>query len=257
MNRLAMFACISVIGSLAGAASAELVVNLGTVQQLSPRPTINYSGGFGSFVSSHVDVSGTRTITAFDLYGIAQQLGGGLTLTEIRVRDTSTNTYGSWSPGADIDLVKVLGADLSAGTVRVGYQGTVTQHAGEIEDVLKTRLANCDAASGDQHFNSQHFISLGLGGMAWMNFSGYPNGSTGAVAGGPGSTDGSGGTDPSNGTTLPTGGLMINQGMKIEIGEAGTGETYGVDLVFDQVAVPAPGALSLLGLAGLMGRRRR
>jgi len=256
MNRSAIRVGSILTAACAATASADLVVNLGTVQQVAPRPAIVYTGAYGSFVSSAVDASGTRTVTSFDLHGIAQQLGGNLALVEVRVRDTGTNTYGSWSPGADIDLCRITGANLSAGRVATTYTGAVAQHLGETADVLATRIASCDAISGDQHFNSQHFVSLGQGGSLSMILSDFAvqtggSGSSGGGGSGPGSWQGGGG-----GTTVLTG-LVIGAGMRLEIGEAGLGETYGVDLVFEQVTVPAPGAGALLGLAGIFARRGR
>ena len=261
MHRATAVAAIAAGLAVSAGASAEFTVNLGTVMQTLPRPAIVYTGSFGAFVTSGVDAAGPRTITSFDLGGIANSLGGNLALVEVRVRDVGTNTYGSYSPGADIDLLRIGGADLSGGTVTVGYTGAVAQHVGETEGVLKTRIGACDAVSGDQHFNSQHFISLGLNGLATMRFSDFV---WGAVGGGGSGSGAGGGTGPggwsggggSSGETR-LGGLIIQNGMRLEIGEAGTGETYGVDLVFDQVAVPAPGAAALLGIAGLFGRRRR
>jgi len=252
---------IAAVLMLAGSASAAITVNLGTVMQVSPRPSIVYTGSYGAFVSSAVDASGTRTVTRFDLGGIAQSLGGNLALVEVRVRDTGNNTYGTWSPGADIDLLRITGANLSAGTVTSSYQGSVTQHSGEGQDVLKTRVSNCDAVSGDQHFNSQHFISLGLNGLTSLAFSDFAQGSGGLAGDGPGGWTGggsggeSGGGGTGGGTTY--GGLVILSGMALEIGEAGTGETYGAELVFENVTVPAPGAIALFAGAGLLRRRRR
>lgn len=245
----------------AASAHAEIIANIGTVMQTLPRPAIVYTGNYRDFVTSTVDASGARTVTAFNLYGISNALGGNLALVEVRVRDVGGNSYGSYSPGADIDLMRIVGADLSGGTVTTGYQGTVAQHLGEAESVLKSRVAFCDAVSGDQHFNSQHFISLGQNGLASMHFSdftwnlgGSGSGGGGGGSSGPGGWTGGGG-DTSGATHL--GGLIIQNNMCLEIGEAGTGETYGVELVFEQVTVPAPGAAALLGLAGLLGRRRR
>jgi len=256
MNRSAIRVGILLTAACAATASADLVVNLGTVQQVAPRPAIVYTGAYSSFVSSAVDASGTRTVTSFDLHGIAQQLGGNLALVEVRVRDTGTNTYGSWSPGADIDLCRITGANLSAGRVATTYTGAVAQHLGETADVLATRIASCDAISGDQHFNSQHFVSLGQGGSLSMILSDFAvqtggSGSSGGGGSGPGSWQGGGG-----GTTVLTG-LVIGAGMRLEIGEAGLGESYGAELVFTQVPVPAPGAIALLSCAGLASRRRR
>ena len=260
-TRMGIAVGIAVGTAITGAANAAITVNLGTVMQVAPRPAIVYTGSFGSFVTSAVDASGTRTVTRFDLGGIAQSLGGNLALVEVRVRDTGNNTYGTWSPGADIDLLRVTGANLSAGTVTASYQGTVTQHTGEGQDVLKTRVANCDAVSGDQHFNSQHFVSLGLNGLTTLSFSDFAQGSGGLAGDGPGGWTGggsggeSGGGGTGNGTTY--GGLVILSGMALEIGEAGTGETYGAELVFETVSVPAPGAIALFAGAGLLRRRRR
>jgi len=262
MHRATAIAAIAAGLAVAAAANAEITINAGTVMQTLPRPSIVYTGNYGAFVTSGTDASGVRTITSFDLAGIAGTLGGNLALVEVRVRDAGTNSYGSYSPGADIDLLRIGGADLSGGTVTVGYTGTVTQHVGETEGILKNRIGACDAVSGDQHFNSQHFISLGLNGLASMRFSDFVWGADGSGDGSGGSgTGGSGpgGWNGGGGSTGETrlGGLIIQSGMRLEIGEAGTGETYGVDLVFEQVAVPAPGAAALLGLAGVFGRRGR
>ena len=237
------------------AASAEIVVNLGTVTQIYPRPVITYTGSYGAFVTTRVDTAGVRTITSFDISAIAQQLGGNLALVEIRVRDTGTNSYGMWSPGADIDLMKVVGADLLTGTVTTGYLGTIAPHIAETSATLANRLNQCDAISGDDQVNMQHYISLGRNGVVSTRFSGFAHGQTGGSgsggAGGPGGWDGSGG-----GVTV-YGGVLVAAGMKLEISEAGTGESFGAELVFESTAVPAPGAMALLAGAGLLRRRRR
>lgn len=271
--RATALAGIATACAMAGTAHAELTIQLGTVQQVSPRPSIVYTGNYGAFVTSHLDAAGIRTVTSFDIHGIAQQLGGNLALVAVRVRDTGTNSYGSWSPGADIDLFRVVGTDLTRGTVSAGYQGVVTQHTGETDSTLKTRIADCDAVSGDQHFNSQHFISLGLNGLAWLNFSDFAHNQGGLAGGDPGDWGGGsrggdgpgeeggggggGGETGGGGGDTTYGGIIVHSGMRLEIGEAGLGETYSAELVFEQVAVPAPGALALLAGAGLLRRRRR
>ena len=200
MHRATAIAAIAAGLAVAAAANAEITINAGTVMQTLPRPSIVYTGNYGAFVTSGTDASGVRTITSFDLAGIAGTLGGNLALVEVRVRDAGTNSYGSYSPGADIDLVRIGGADLSGGTVTVGYQGSVAQHVGEAASTLKSRISVCDAVSGDQHFNSQHFISLGLNGLASMRFSDF-------VWGADGSGDGSYNTSlrscPTNGAMAP------------------------------------------------------
>ncbi len=250
--------------AVTGFASAELVVNLGTIRQIAPRPSIEYTGSFGSSLSSHLDASGTRTVASFDLNAIVLQLGGSLALTEIRVYDAGGNSYGNWSPGADIDLFRVVGSALE-GNVVTGYSGGVTQHIGESSEILAARIAGCDAISGDQHYNSQHFISLGASGRAWMQFNGFLHsaGSNGSGGSGGGESSGSGpgewgGGSGGGGETPPIyGGLLISEGIRIEVGEAGLGEKYGVELVFEPATAPTPGAIALLAMAGFIARRRR
>ncbi len=253
--------------AFAGAASAELVVDLGTIRQIAPRPMLEYSGDYASHLTSFTDASGVRTVARFDLHGIVEALGGDLALVEVRVRDAGGNSYGNWSPGADIDLFRVVGY-AGDGSVTAGYEGSVEEHRGESSDVLKARVAECDAVSGDQHFNSQKFISLGQGGSAWLRFADFLHSSgtsSGGSSGGDGWGGGSGGDGPgswtggNDGESNPPvyGGLLIGAGTFLEVGEAGLGEIYGLELVFEQSVVPAPGALALLLTAGLVARRRR
>lgn len=238
---------------VATAASADITVDLGVIRQLSPRPTLDYSGAYAACLASRVDASGARTIVSFDLAEIVDMLGGNLALSEVRVRDAGGNSYGSWSPGADIDLCRIVGGSL-AGQIDYRYTGGVAQHAGESSLVLGSRVAELDAVTGDQHYNSTHFVSLGQGGVVSMAFSGFLH--SGGSSDGSGSSGGPGGY--SGGGQSPVyGGLLVADGMKLEVGEAGLGEVYGVELVFTPATVPAPGAIALLALAGVVARRRR
>ena len=72
--RASALAGIAAACAMVGTAHAELTVQLGTVQQVAPRPSLVYTCSYGAFVTSHLDASGTRTVTSFDLHGIAQQL---------------------------------------------------------------------------------------------------------------------------------------------------------------------------------------
>lgn len=244
--------------AVAGSAQAQVSVDLGTVRQMLPRPSIQYLGGYQGAITSFMDASGTRTVTRFDVGMIAGMLGGDLALTEVRVRDSGGNAYGSYSPGADVDLMRIVSLP-GDGSVDLSYVGNVAQHLGESSATLLTRVGSLDAASGDQHFNSHRFLSLGQGGVATMRFrdfliaAGGSGDGTGSGSGssGPGSFGGGGGSSPIYG------GLLARSGLALEIGEAGTGEGYGVTLVFDQVAVPAPGALALLLAGGAVATRRR
>jgi hypothetical protein len=269
MHRNTTIVSIVAALSLAGLASASITVNVGTVRQLSPRPTIQYTGGFASAVTSRVDAAGIRTVTRFNLHDIVQQLGGNLALVNVRVYDAGGNSYSNWSPGADIDMMAIVGATLD-GQVTYGYTGPVTEHASESSETLRARTYTCDAVSGDQHFNAQHFISLGVNGRATMQFAGFlhnPGSNSGSGSGGSGSGgsggfgtgigSSTGGSGSSGGVDPTFGGLLIAAGTALEISEAGLGEGYGVELVFEQAAVPAPNAIALLSLAGLIARRRR
>ena len=92
MHRNTTIVSIVAALSLAGLASASITVNVGTVRQLSPRPTIQYTGGFASAVTSRVDAAGIRTVTRFNLHDIVQQLGGNLALVNVRVYDAGGNS---------------------------------------------------------------------------------------------------------------------------------------------------------------------
>lgn len=273
MHRHTAIASVLASLTIASLSSAAIVVNVGTVRQIAPRPMIEYTGAFASAVSSSLDPSATRTVTRFDLNAIVMSLGGDLALTEVRVYDAGGNSYSNWSPGADIDLMRIAGA-IPVGTVQFAYSGGVAEHSAESSDTLRNRTFTCDAVSGDQHFNSQHFVSLGANGRAIMQFSGFLHnpGTTGGSGSGSGSGSGTGegsGTgmgqwgggqqnEGQSGGTAPTyGGLLISQGIALEVSEAGLGEKWGVELVFEQAAVPSPGAIALIALAGLVGRRRR
>jgi hypothetical protein len=120
-------AIASVLASLAvaSASSAAIVVNVGTIRQVSPRPLIEYTGSHASAVSSRLDPEGTRTVTRFDLHDIVSSLGGGLALIEARVYDAGGNSYGNWSPGADIDMMRIAGV-IPAGDIAFRYAGAVT-----------------------------------------------------------------------------------------------------------------------------------
>lgn len=239
---------------VATAASADITVDLGVIRQLSPRPTLDYSGAYAACLASRVDATGARTIVSFDLAEIVDMLGGGLALSEVRVRDAGGNSYGTWSPGADIDLCRIVGGSLS-GQIDYRYSGGVTQHLSETSLVLGSRVAELDAITGDQHYNSTHFVSLGQGGVVSMSFSGFLHSGGSSDGSGTGSA-GSGAGGYSGGNAV-YGGMLVADGMKLEVGEAGLGEVYGVELVFTPATVPAPGAIALLALAGIVARRRR
>ncbi len=261
-QRALRFACSSAILSVAltGAANAG-VVNLGRVQHLPARPTISYTGSYGTCFNSSVDASGMRTIIEVDIFAAMQSAAPGMVLKSITIQDTGTNTYGASSPGADMDLFAVQGAHSSA-QMAFSYSGPVAQHMNESSATLAQRLAAADAIAGDSNTGMSHFVSLGLLGAMRVDFSSMiiipPSGSGGEGSSGPGSSnggEGSGGGGGGEGSSQLIQGLLVTEGMRLVLSEAGAGERF--DITFEFAAVPAPGALALLGLSGLVGCTRR
>ena len=83
-----------------------------------------------------------------------------------------------------------------------------------------------------------------------------PSGSGGEGSSGPGSSNGGGDSGGGGeGSTQLIQGLLVTEGMRLSLSEAGAGERF--DITFEFAAVPAPGALALLGLSGLVGCTRR
>ncbi len=259
-QRALRFACSSALLSVAltGAANAG-VVNLGRVQHLPARPTISYTGTYGKCFNSAVDSSGMRTIIEVDIFAAMQSAAPGMILKSITIQDTGTNAYGASSPGADMDFFSVQGADTSA-QMAFSYNGPVAQHMNESSATLASRLAAADAIVGDSNTGMSHFVSLGLSGAMRVDFSSMisipPSGSGGDGSSGPGSSNGGGGSGGGDeGSTQLIQGLLVAEGMRLWLSEAGAGEQF--DITFEFSAVPAPGALALLGLSGLVGCTRR
>ncbi len=239
--------------ALGSTASAD-TVDVGYITQIAPRPSLAYSGSYGSYITSEVVNNGTqRTLVTVDLYGILHSLGLNY-LESVSVIDGGNNQYNS-SPGADIDYFKVEGLDpLTA--VTFGYAGPNIPHTLEGSTVLGMRVAAMDAVTGDQDYNCLHFVSLGYLGVLTSTFS-TPLPSGGGAGGGQSGPNENGGN---GGAGSPPGGGVTNliyatQGLSLKISEAGLGERYFIQIKGS--AVPAPGAAGLLAAAGLLGRRRR
>lgn len=228
-------------------------VEVGTVQQLAPRPLIAYTGAYASYVTSSLVTNPIqRTLVTIDLYGIMQ--AAGLTwLERIDVLDGGGNQYGG-SPGADVDYWHLNGAPGDI-TTSFSYTGTNAAHLGESSASLALRTSLMDAISGDQDFNSLHFVSLGANGMLSASFT-VP-----AAPGGGGGGGGSGGAVPTEGGGgSPDGGslnlLQAVPGLTLDLSEAGIGEKYRIRLI-GYAAVPAPAAAAVLAFAPALGLRRR
>ncbi len=257
VQTVAGIACF-VSSALLGSAAQAGVVQLGSVRHLPARPTISYSGSYASCFASSVDTTGMRTIIDVDIWQAAQAAAPGMMLRSITIRDGGTNAYGASSPGADVDLLAVVGADASA-EMSLSYMGSVEQHNNDSPATLAGRVALADAIAGDTNTGTQHFVSLGLSGELRVDFRSLmivqSGGGGGEGASGPGSSEGGGEGGGGGTTTQVIEGLLLSQGMHLYLSEAGAGEALNIS--FEFAAVPAPGALALLGLAGVIGRKRR
>lgn len=230
------------------------IVDVGTVVQIAPKPSITYSGAYGSFLSSSlVQNPVARTVVTLDLHGIMQAAGFSW-IERIDVLDAGGNAYFG-SPGADLDYWHLEGAGAGT-TVTFGYAGPNVTHINESSDSLALRVGALDAISGDQDFNSLHFVSLGLQGVLSATFA------TEAVPGGSGGsgTPGGGGSQPGEwGGGTPPGGLanllQVVPGLKLHLSEAGLGEGYAIRIV--GASIPAPALLPLLASAPCLVRRGR
>lgn len=246
--------------ALGQAASAGEVV-AGYVLQTSPKPNYIYNGLYGSYFSSQLVNNGEpHTVITVDLYGLVTAAGYNA-IDSISIVDAGNNQYVG-SPGADIDLFTLQGID-PATAITYAYNGPNAQHINETSAVLGSRVGLLDTISGDQDYNSLHFVSLGKLGALSASFlvpSGGAGGGSGGGSGGGGGGDGGpgqmGGGGGGGGTPTWSNYLLIQPGMKLTLSEAGSSEGYLIKIQASMV--PAPGAAAgLLGLLGLGGRRRR
>lgn len=250
----------AILGGLACTAGASAdTITAGYVLQISPKPNCIYNGSYGSYFSSQLVNNGeAHTVVTVDLFGLLSAAGYNA-IESISVFDAGNNQYVG-SPGADIDLFTIEGF-ASGATTSYSYNGPNAQHASETSATLGSRVGALDALSGDQDYNSQHFVSLGKLGALSASFL-VPSGGSGGSGGGGGGAGGGGSGGPTE-TGGETGGgvptwsnlLLIQQGLKLKISEAGSSEGYVIKI--NAMMVPAPGAMALLGALGLRSRRRR
>jgi len=206
--------------------------------------TATYTGPYTGFVS-HAAVDGHNVMT-IDVAGILDSLGYNL-LYSITVTDNGANSYGSLSPGADIDLFRIDGPNVD---YFFSYAGPNATHHPEDSDRLGERLLQLDSFSGAQDQWAVTHVSLGQNGSITATFA-QPVDLSSWFTGSGGSTNGGGPVfNPSNPPDSEGGDLPI-----LMLSEHGTFESYRVTVV--AATVPAPGAVALLGLAGFIGQRRR
>lgn len=210
--------------------------------------SMTYSGPHADYVLAEA-IDG-HTVIAVDVAGILGSLGYD-ELWSITVTDNGFNAYGELSPGADIDLFRMEGA---AADAIYSYVGPNTVHLSELPSTLQDRSLQLDSYSGAQDAWDYTHISLGQSGSVtamwlqpidlneWIIPGGDDEGPGGGF--GPG-FHGYGGSSDSEGGDMPV----------LFLSEHGTFESFSVSLVAS--TIPAPGAIALLALAGVVGSSRR
>ncbi len=181
---------------------------------------IYYDGAFAPWISSGFEPGSTdHTVMGIDVEGILSSLGYEA-LAGITITDTGANTYGTLSPGADIDLLRLTGVDPDA-VMTYAYEGPNEIHNDEPAWALPWRTAYLDSFNGSQEWDWT-YVSLGRHGTMTV-------------------------------TLLEPLRLHDNAPL-LELSEAGSFESFFVSL---DAIVPAPGVLSVLAAAAFLPRRRR
>jgi MYXO-CTERM domain-containing protein len=210
--------------------------------------SVGYNGPYTDHVLYEA-VDG-HTVISVDVTGILDSLGYNA-LWSITITDNGFNGYGALSPGADIDLFAIEGVSAAA---MYAYVGPNAVHQGETADRLAERSLLLDSFSGAQDAWNITHVSLGMNGAvtaSWaqpVDLRQFVEGSDGATSPGTGFGSGWLGYVPpvdSEGGDAPV----------LFISEHGTFESFSVSMVAS--TIPAPGALALLALAGVVGKSRR
>lgn len=164
-----IFATLALALAASSSCLAERIVQIGHVQSNA------YTGTYASsFVATWTGAAYQWTIDLAALNAVVNTTH--TPLIALRIRDNGSNTYGPWSPGADVDYLAFTGADLSAGHVGFAYDGPTAIHQTETEAQLAQRVSVIDAASGDQAHTFPHFVSLGRGGQFQISTTGFQTG---------------------------------------------------------------------------------
>ena len=259
--------CLIVAAATTAASSATIInssaaadtIDLGTFANIG-QGEIEYTGSFETYINStQQGDNGEHTVVSIDIAAILNSLGG-VGIESISIIDTGNNIYNG-APGADIDLFRINGIDPDA--YNVLYDGPTSVHNDETETELRGRMNTLNWGSGNGQLSGGTYLSLGQEGVITAIFQAQSGGGNGN-----GNTGG-GDSDPfgDNGGGLGSGGLggggnggaggmgIDGSNLWIEIAEAGNMERYQV--VIETISIPAPGAIAILGAAGLIARRRR
>lgn len=210
------------IGALAiGLHTTADVIDIGRFEKAGPGD-IHYQGNYAAYLSSGSEgLNNEHTRIILDLDGLLSSLGSGWGLKSVSIIDTGENIYTS-SPGADIDLFRLFNVRTGV-DVSYLYDGPFEMHQNETEAQWKQRVWDLDWGAG------------GLEGMMWLSL-----GDEGRLS-----------------ATLSDV-QFAGQGdapFELHFGEAGSPESFRVEI--EVVQVPAPGAIALLALAGLLVRSRK
>ena len=251
MTRTGIAAGLGCLLALSGQAVADIQIDVGCFSNVNPVPSCEYEGDYAPFITSW-EVEGYTssqgyTMIDIDIAGI-MAAAGEHHLLGVTIMDFGTNSYGTLSPGADIDYIDFVGLDQGV-EVRADYDGPTSEHIGQDSDQLWGRLGALDAFYGANHVDDDVYVSLGNLGALELEFSDIDGGGQGGGGGDGGSGGSGGGIDPWSG-------LASSNGLHLQIAEVGSHEQFTIHL--HTSSIPAPGVLLVLsGGVGMLRRRRR
>ncbi|MAJ45851.1 MAG: hypothetical protein CBC35_00865 [Planctomycetes bacterium TMED75] len=250
MTRTGIATGLGCLMALSGQAIADIQIDVGCFSNINPVPACSYEGDYASFVNSW-EVEGYTssqgyTMIDVDITGI-MALAGESHLVGVSIVDFGTNSYGTLSPGADLDYVQFIGLDSDIG-VEAEYFGGTQEHVNQDSDELWNRLGVLDAFYGANHIEDEVYVSLGQLGSLDLSFSNIGGGDSG---GGDGTDDGA---DDDFGID-PMGNLAFSTGLHLQLAEVGSYEQFSIYLHTADIPAPA-GVAVMLGMMRV-GRRRR
>lgn len=249
MTRTGIATGLGCLMALSGQAIADIQIDVGCFSNINPVPACSYEGDYGSFVSSW-EVEGYTssqgyTMIDVDISGI-MALAGESHLVGVSIVDFGTNSYGTLSPGADLDYVQFIGLDSDV-EVNAAYFGGTQEHVDQDSDELWNRLGILDAFYGANHLDDEVYVSLGQLGSLELSFSGTGGGDSGG--GNDGGDDDDFGIDP-------MGTLAFSPGLHLQLAEVGSYEQFSIYLHTAHIPAPA-GVAVMVGMLGVGRRRRR
>ena len=248
MTRTGIATGLGCLMALSGQAIADIQIDVGCFSNINPVPACSYEGDYASFVNSwEVDgytPSQGYTMIDVDITGI-MALAGESRLVGVSITDFGANSYGTLSPGADLDYVEFIGLDAGV-EVEAAYFGDTQEHVDQNSDELWNRLGTLDAFYGANHVDDEVYVSLGQHGSLELSFS--------DIGGGDGGGGEDGGNNDDSGID-PWGSLAFSSGLHLQLVEVGSYEQFSITLHTAHIPAPA-GVAVMVGIMSL-GRRRR